>query len=54
MDRCSITATTAADVAEGTHMTLAADTPFGFFNSYFANDNNAGGNLALAVTAANQ
>lgn len=41
----------AADVVEGTFMTLAVTTPFGFFNTQFMNDNGGGGNLALVVTA---
>ena len=41
----------AGDVAEGTFMTLATTTQFGFFNSLFMNDNGGGGNLALAITA---
>ncbi len=51
MARCDFLCQNAADVVEGTFMTLAATTPFGFFNSFFMNDNGGGGNLSLAITA---
>lgn len=52
MVNCHFLQQNAADVVEGTFMTIAATTPFGFFNTFFMNDNGGGGNLALAITAA--
>jgi len=52
MVRCSWNVPDAADATESNFVTLAADTPFGFHDTTFMLDNNAGGNLAIAVTAA--
>lgn len=53
MRGCSWNCPNVTDTAEGSFMTIAATTPFGFFHNGFANDNGAGGNLALEITAAN-
>jgi len=52
MRGCSWNCPNAADAVEGTFMTIAATTPFGFFHNGFMNDNGGGGNLALEITAA--
>lgn len=53
MRRCDWLVSDAADATTETEFcVIGAASPFGFFDTYFMNDNAAGGNLALAVTAA--
>lgn len=47
MVNCHFLQQVGADVAEGTFMTIAATTPFGFHNCSWMNDNGGGGNQAL-------
>lgn len=53
MDHCSWNVPDAADATTwGSFATVAADTPFGFHNTTFMNDNNAGEQLALPIAVA--
>lgn len=52
MVHCGFLVSNAADATtEGEFVTIGAASPFGFHNTTFMNDNAAGGNNALAVTA---
>ena len=52
ISNCAFTVDNAADATtEANFVIIGATSPFGFFNTNFMNDNAAGGNLALPVTA---